>query len=122
MPAYEEEAACWGFWPRFLKVGNELLVYATRWPGDSSGTFLYMTNICSRTAFVEGNKDLDYLGAGFEPQSEWRRQTPYLLLAGMFVVASLMFCVLQHRFSSKEATMLSPEPARRPGLPDEESP
>ena len=48
MPAIEETSACWGFWPRLLKVGvgNDVLVYATQWPGETDDTSVFVTNIC----------------------------------------------------------------------------
>jgi hypothetical protein len=58
MPAAEETAMCWGFWPDDLKVGNELLVYAVRDPG----THEYYTNICARTTLAKSrSKDFDEL-------------------------------------------------------------
>ena len=33
MPAMKEGVACIGFWPDYLKVGNDLLLYASRFPG-----------------------------------------------------------------------------------------
>jgi hypothetical protein len=104
MPAYEEEAACWGFWPRLLRAGNELLVYATRWPGGSSGSVLYMTNICSRTELAEGNKDLDELGAGYEPgqSPESKRRRTFLISAAAIVaLGTLLSYLLQRRFSAR---------------------
>jgi hypothetical protein len=64
MPAVAETAACWGFWPSFLKVGNDLLVYASRFPGGAE----YSTNVCTRTAVAKDTKDFDELGPGAEPK------------------------------------------------------
>jgi hypothetical protein len=63
MPAVEETSACTGFVPSLLKIGNDLLVYAKRFPGTSE----YYTNICTRTGFAKVAKDLDELGPGTEP-------------------------------------------------------
>src|SRR5580700_2520744 len=41
MPAQEETGSCVGFWADLLKEGNELVLYATQWPGDKPGTFEY---------------------------------------------------------------------------------
>lgn len=65
MPAVEETAVCWGFWPPLLKVGNELLVYAVR----DTRTHEYYTNICNRTTLAKfRSKDFDELGPGQEPK------------------------------------------------------
>ncbi|MGA3204862.1 MAG: hypothetical protein ABSF12_20405 [Bryobacteraceae bacterium] len=64
MPALEETSMCVGFWPTHLKVGNDLLVYAVRNPGENA----YYTNICTRTALAKDAKeDFDQLGRGGEP-------------------------------------------------------
>jgi hypothetical protein len=64
MPAIEETSLCTGFWPPFLKVGSDLLVYANR--GSDSE---YYTSICGRhkpagPAIVERRE----LGPGEEPR------------------------------------------------------
>lgn len=65
MSAVEETAACWGFWPSFLKVGNDLLVFAARFQGGTE----YVTNICSRTRLAkDANDDLKRLGIGEPPK------------------------------------------------------
>jgi hypothetical protein len=64
MPALEETSACVGFWPSLLKIGNDLLVYASRMQGHPG----YLTNICSRTALAIGAKDFAELGPGEEPK------------------------------------------------------
>jgi hypothetical protein len=64
MPAMKEGAACIGFWPSFLKIGNHLLVYAYRM-GDVPE---YITDICSRTNLAEKSKDFAQLGAGRPPK------------------------------------------------------
>jgi hypothetical protein len=63
MPAVEEIAACIGFWPSFLKVGNDLLVYASR-----SGGSEYYTSICGFHKRASDAKDFRELGPGEDPQ------------------------------------------------------
>jgi len=54
---------CNGFWPEDLKVGNDLLVFATR-----SRDGIYRTSIClPTTPFVSANKILQELGPGEIP-------------------------------------------------------
>lgn len=54
---------CNGFWPGDLKVGNELVVFATK--GDLGR---YRTSICRPTTLVSGaQKLLDALGRGKAP-------------------------------------------------------
>ena len=65
MPALKESVACLGFWPAFLKIDNELLVYAYRLEKPSGN---YLTDICSRTAVAEKTKDFAVLGAGHAPR------------------------------------------------------
>jgi hypothetical protein len=65
MPAIEETSVCIGFWPDFLKVGADLLVYAGRFFGTST----YVTSVCTRTSFAKNAKDdFDQLGPGEEPR------------------------------------------------------
>ena len=64
MPAIEETSTCMGFWPSHLKVGNDLLVYASRF--SKSGP--YVTDICTRTALAKDAKDFGELGPGSEPK------------------------------------------------------
>jgi hypothetical protein len=64
MPALEETSACIGFWPSILTVGNDLLVYASRFSGRGP----YFTTICNRTALSKDSKDFDQLGPGEEPK------------------------------------------------------
>ena len=53
---------CNGFWPKFLKVGNKLLVFATGNDG------VYRTSICLPTKFVDqAEADLRELGPGKPP-------------------------------------------------------
>ena len=73
MPGWEETSACVGFWPSFLKVGTELLVYAKRWPrsANSPSSFfpdVFATSICSRTAPVGRTRDIEELGRGYPPR------------------------------------------------------
>ena len=71
MPAIEETSACWGFWPSFLKLGSELIVYAGRFQGGE-----YVTSVCSRTQLVKDAKnDLKELGPGEEPKSSGLRKS-----------------------------------------------
>jgi hypothetical protein len=66
MPAVEETSACTGFWPPYLKVGSDLLVYARRIGSE------YYTGICGAHKLVsdpsnKAAKDLGELGPGREP-------------------------------------------------------
>jgi hypothetical protein len=64
MPAVEEAAACVGFWPDFLKVGEDLLVYA-RLQGSE-----YVTGICGQHKPAKlAEKDFKALGPGREPEA-----------------------------------------------------
>jgi len=55
---------CIGFWPPYLKVGSDLLVYASRPPGSSE----YITSICGFHKLAkDADKDFKELGAGIEP-------------------------------------------------------
>jgi hypothetical protein len=63
MAAFAEGAACIGFWPSFLRVGNDLLVYAYQINGPP-----YITDICSRTQLASATKDFTQLGPGHEPK------------------------------------------------------
>lgn len=66
MPAIEETSACIGFWPSYLKVGEDLLVYAQRF-GDSG----YMTNICgNHKRAKDAADDFSVLGRGNEPDRQ----------------------------------------------------
>lgn len=66
MPAHKETIGCAGFWPDWLKVGNDLIVYAFR----VVQTGYYVTNICSRTDFAATSQDLVQLGPGRSPKSK----------------------------------------------------
>ena len=63
MLAFEEQAACIGFWSPFLTIGKDLLVYAFQ----SSSTSAYYTDICTRTALAKDSKDFEKLGRGYAP-------------------------------------------------------
>jgi hypothetical protein len=64
MPGIEETSACIGFWPDYLKVGADLLVYASR-PGGSE----YITAICGDHKLAkDAEKDFRTLGPGKEPR------------------------------------------------------
>jgi len=78
MPALEETSACVGFWPPFLKVGNDLLVYASRIQGHSE----YFTNICTRTALAADAKDFDELGPGEEPKQPKAPESKTVVMNG----------------------------------------
>ena len=110
MPALEELAACWGFWPDLLKVGNDLLVYAFQVPGETSGTSMFETTICSRTALARGNTDLAELGAGNEPGRSPKsdRQRDFIMSAFLIVaVGSLISYILQRRLTARGANRIS---------------
>lgn len=85
MPALEELAACWGFSSTLLKVGSDLLVYAFKVPGATSGAYIYETTICSRTALARDNPDFAELGAGHKPARSPEGQK--LLILSAFVIA-----------------------------------
>ena len=69
MPDFPESAACIGFVPKWLRVGNDLLVLAWRlhrYPGDND----YFTGICSRTSVAsEAGDALEKLGRGRLPRN-----------------------------------------------------
>jgi len=65
MPAVEETSMCIGFWPDFLKVGADLLVYASRSGGPD-----YDTSICGFHMLAKNSKDLRKLGPGEEPKKQ----------------------------------------------------
>jgi hypothetical protein len=68
MPAVEETATCNGFWPPYLKVGLDLLVYARR-IGSA-----YYTGICGSHKLAKDRKgsgsDFEELGPGVEPRKK----------------------------------------------------
>ena len=67
MPDFPESSACIGFLEKWLRVGNDLLVFAARlhrFPGDND----YFTNICTRTGLAsEASDALAKLGRGRPP-------------------------------------------------------
>jgi hypothetical protein len=63
MPAEKETSMCTGFWPPLLKVGTDLLVYASRLGGSE-----YSTSICGRHKLSKGALDFGELGSGYEPK------------------------------------------------------
>jgi hypothetical protein len=68
MPEFREAAACLGFWPSLLAVGNDLLVYAFRIPPDDPKAE-YITSICTRTQLATtAAEDLAKLGKGKRPR------------------------------------------------------
>jgi hypothetical protein len=60
MPA--NQGTCFGFYPGLLKIGNELLVFASRFPGDD-----YDPEKCS-TKLIKDVKDIRELGPGQRPK------------------------------------------------------
>jgi hypothetical protein len=63
MPEFLETSACIGFWPSYVKVGNELLVYAREFGKGS-----YVTSICGSHKLVkDAEKDFKELGDGRPP-------------------------------------------------------
>ena len=66
MPAVKETTGCFGFWPTFLEIGKNLLVYAYQINGKGD----YFTTICSRTALIEDTRDVFSLGFGHAPGSQ----------------------------------------------------
>lgn len=68
MVELREGAACVGFWPAHLKIGNDLVVYA-QWQPPGSPDGLYLTNICTRTALLkDAREDIEQLGSGHPPR------------------------------------------------------
>jgi hypothetical protein len=71
MPEFRETTFCIGFWPRQLRVGNELLVDAKwyKYKEETSKTKGdYFTDICTRTQFAnDAKEDFSKLGPGFLP-------------------------------------------------------
>jgi hypothetical protein len=66
MPAVEETSMCAGFWPDYIKVGTDLLVYALHW-----GNFGYVTGICGGHKLAkDAHKDFKALGPGKIPQPQ----------------------------------------------------
>jgi len=64
MLAVEETSMCTGFWPEYLKVGTDLLVYAKRWENSE-----YYTGICgSHKLAKKAGTDFRMLGKGKDPQ------------------------------------------------------
>lgn len=69
MPEISEGAACLGFLPKLLKVGNDLLVYARRLH-RSSNDDEYFTSTCTRTSLSsDADEDFSRLGKGKPPGS-----------------------------------------------------
>jgi hypothetical protein len=102
MPAREETGGCLGFWPRLLKVGNDLVVFAYRWPGATAGASAFDTTICSRTDLAKGNEDLSALGAGYEPDNSPeanRRKVFYRYALTIVVSGSLISYLIRRRIS-----------------------
>jgi hypothetical protein len=68
MPAIEETTACIGFWPTYLKIGSDLLVYARRFETE------YYTGVCGGHKLVTdqinqvAEKDFEVLGRGEVPR------------------------------------------------------
>ena len=70
MPALEETSMCIGFWPPYLKVGSDLLVYASR-----RASPYYTTNICGFHKLAkDAAKDIAELGPGREPAAGGRER------------------------------------------------
>jgi len=57
MAAVEETTLCWGFWPKLLREGTDLLVYASFFPTDTGKERVVVANICSRTWYAANNRD-----------------------------------------------------------------
>lgn len=55
---------CIGFWPQYLKVGSDLIVYAKKQDSE------YYTSICGFHKPAKDAKDLEELGPGEDPQKE----------------------------------------------------
>jgi hypothetical protein len=72
MPELRETGACVGFWSNHLRVGNDLLVYASQLKGS------YVTDICTRTQFAkDAGEDFSQLGLGLPPPE--LRQSHFLI-------------------------------------------
>jgi hypothetical protein len=64
MPGITETSACIGFWPPFLNVGEDLLVFANRAGGE------YFTRICGyHKRAKDAERDFKTLGRGRKPQA-----------------------------------------------------
>jgi hypothetical protein len=100
MPALVETSACWGFWSDFLKVGNDLLVFAFRVPGEVAGGFIFETGICSRTALAKDNEDIRALGPGFEPTVSASPNRVYFMVAAVTLITLSMGIYLVRARSS----------------------
>jgi hypothetical protein len=67
MPGIEETSACTGFWPDYLRVGADLLVYALHLDGSQ-----YITGICGGHKLAkDAKKDFRTLGRGREIESAY---------------------------------------------------
>jgi len=93
MPAIENPGGvCIGFRPGLLKVGNELLVYASR--VTRGPEFVYVTSIDSAT-LAKDSKDFRELGRGRAPRKTGQSPRPSLFPLGHFsstiVLSSLVW-------------------------------
>ncbi len=68
MVDFREGAACVGFWPAHLRIGNDLLVYG-QWQPKGLPDGLYLSNICERTSLAkDAHEDPEQLGLGRPPR------------------------------------------------------
>jgi hypothetical protein len=102
MPALLETSGCWGFSSSHLKIGNDLLVFAFRVPGETPSASIFETTICSRTALAKENQDLEELGLGYAPtiSSSAKAAKTYfvsiILIAGIMATAAYMMLRRRH--------------------------
>lgn len=73
MPEFTETSACVGFLPSWLFEGNDLLVFAWRYPGDND----YFTALCSGTSLAsQAGETLAKLGKGRAPRPSASKESP----------------------------------------------
>jgi hypothetical protein len=68
MQAFESGYACFGFWPGVLKLGNELLVFASTFGSDKRQDHPFLSMPCA-TRLVKDARDVQQLGHGRKPKS-----------------------------------------------------
>jgi hypothetical protein len=97
MPALLETSACWGFSSSHLKIGNDLLVFAYRVPGETAGASIFETTICSRTALAKGNRDLEELGLGYAPTIPSSPKTAKTYYVGIVFIVGIGAYMMRRR-------------------------
>ena len=69
MLAIESGYACFGFWPGHLRVGNEVLVFASSFGPDKTQDYPFLSMPCA-TKLAKDAKDIQQLGRGRKPKSD----------------------------------------------------